>query len=472
METVILKNLVLNEDYARKVVPFLQDEYFHDKSEKTVFNIVSKFLLKYNNIPTKDAVLISLGDDKTLGESEFKKCVAISDEMYKEGEKSDTEWLVEHTEKFCKEKAIYNGIMASIGIIEGKDKEQTQNAIPEIMSKALSVSFDTRVGHDFFEDVDERYEYYHRVEERVPFDLEMFNLITGGGVRKKTLNVVMAASGVGKSAFLCHHAAACLTQNLNVLYITLEMSEEEIAKRIDANLLDTDIHVLEKMPLAMYENKVNNLKKTCRGKLIIKEYPTAAANVTHFRNLMEELKIKKKFKPDIIIVDYLNICSCARFKMGNGMNSYTYVKGIAEELRGLAKQFNVPLWSATQVNREGAKSSDMEMTDTSESFGLPQTTDFFIALIETEELAQNGQLMVKQLKNRGNDTTKNRKFLIGVNKSKMKFYDVENSNNNLVNANNTNEESFGSGSGPLVFSDDFGVKKNKAVNWVFEDAAK
>jgi replicative DNA helicase len=472
METVILKNLVLNEDFARKVVPFLQEEYFQDKAERTVFNIVSKFLLKYNNIPTKDAVLISLGDDKTLGDSEFKKCVAISDEMYKEGEKSDTEWLVEHTEKFCKEKAIYNGIMASIGIIEGKDKEQTQNAIPEIMSKALSVSFDTRVGHDFFEDVDERYEYYHRVEERVPFDLEMFNLITGGGVRKKTLNVVMAASGVGKSAFLCHHAAACLTQNLNVLYITLEMSEEEIAKRIDANLLDTDIHVLEKMPLAMYENKVNNLKKTCRGKLIIKEYPTAAANVTHFRNLMEELKIKKKFKPDIIIVDYLNICSCARFKMGNGMNSYTYVKGIAEELRGLAKQFNVPLWSATQVNREGAKSSDMEMTDTSESFGLPQTTDFFIALIETEELAQNGQLMVKQLKNRGNDTTKNRKFLIGVNKSKMKFYDVENSNNSLVNANNTNEESYGSGSGPLVFSDNFGIKKNKAVNWVFEDAPK
>ena len=472
METVILKNLVLNEDYSRKVVPFLQEEYFQDKAERTVFNIVSKFLLKYNNIPTKDAVLISLGDDKTLADSEFKKCVAISDEMYKEGEKSDTEWLVEHTEKFCKEKAIYNGIMASIGIIEGKDKEQTQNAIPEIMSKALSVSFDTRVGHDFFEDVDERYEYYHRVEERVPFDLEMFNLITGGGVRKKTLNVVMAASGVGKSAFLCHHAAACLTQNLNVLYITLEMSEEEIAKRIDANLLDTDIHVLEKMPLAMYENKVNNLKKTCHGKLIIKEYPTAAANVTHFRNLMEELKIKKKFKPDIIIVDYLNICSCARFKMGNGMNSYTYVKGIAEELRGLAKQFNVPLWSATQVNREGAKSSDMEMTDTSESFGLPQTTDFFIALIETEELAQNGQLMVKQLKNRGNDTTKNRKFLIGVNKSKMKFYDVENSNNNLVNANNTNEESFGSGSGPLVFSDNFGIKKNKAVNWVFEDAPK
>lgn len=472
METVILKNLVLNEDYSRKVVPFLQEEYFQDKAERTVFNIVSKFLLKYNNIPTKDAVLISLGDDKTLGDSEFKKCVAISDEMYKEGEKSDTEWLVEHTEKFCKEKAIYNGIMASIGIIEGKDKEQTQNAIPEIMSKALSVSFDTRVGHDFFEDVDERYEYYHRVEERVPFDLEMFNLITGGGVRKKTLNVVMAASGVGKSAFLCHHAAACLTQNLNVLYITLEMSEEEIAKRIDANLLDTDIHVLEKMPLAMYENKISNLKKTCHGKLIIKEYPTAAANVTHFRNLMEELKIKKKFKPDIIIVDYLNICSCARFKMGNGMNSYTYVKGIAEELRGLAKQFNVPLWSATQVNREGAKSSDMEMTDTSESFGLPQTTDFFIALIETEELAQNGQLMVKQLKNRGNDTTKNRKFLIGVNKSKMKFYDVENSNNNLVNANNTDEESYGSGSGPLVFSDSFGIKKNKAVNWVFEDTAK
>jgi replicative DNA helicase len=470
METVILKNLVLNEDYARKVVPFLQEEYFHDKSEKVVFNIISKFILKYNSIPTKDAVMITLGDESSLGEMEFKKCSSITDEMYKEGEKSDTIWLVENTEKFCKEKAIYNGIMESIGIIEGKDKEKTQNAIPEIMSKALSVSFDTRVGHDFLEDVDERYEYYHRVEEKVPFDLEMFNIITRGGVRKKTLNVVMAASGVGKSAFLCHHAAACLSQNLNVLYITLEMAEEEIAKRIDANLLDTDMHVLEQMPLNQYESKVDTLKRTCRGKLIIKEYPTAAANVTHFRNLMEELKIKKKFTPDVIFVDYLNICSCARFKMGNGMNSYTYVKGIAEELRGLAKQFNVPVWTATQVNREGAKSSDMEMTDTSESFGLPQTADLFFALIETEELAEAGQLIVKQLKNRGNDTTKNKKFLIGVNKSKMKFFDVENSNNNLVNANNTDEEGFGSGSDPITFDSKFSKRKNKVVNWTFEEA--
>lgn len=469
METVILKNLVLNEDYARKVVPFLQEEYFHDKAEKTVFNIVSKFILKYNNIPTKDAVHISLENDTALSEVEFKKCVSISDEMYKQGEMSDTIWLVENTEKFCKEKAIYNGIMESIGIIEGKDKEKTQNAIPEIMSKALSVSFDTRVGHDFLEDVDERYEYYHRVEERVPFDLEMFNVITRGGVRKKTLNVVMAASGVGKSAFLCHHAAACLAQNLNVLYITLEMAEEEIAKRIDANLLNTDIHDLERMPLTQYEGKVDTLRKTCRGKLIIKEYPTAAANVTHFRNLMEELKIKKKFVPDVIFVDYLNICSCARFKLGNGMNSYTYVKGIAEELRGLAKQFNIPLWTATQVNREGAKSSDMEMTDTSESFGLPQTADLFFALIETEELAEAGQLMVKQLKNRGNDTTKNRKFLIGVNKSKMKFFDVENSNNNLVNSNNTDEEGFGSGFDGTTFDPQFGKKKNKVVSWTFEE---
>jgi len=469
METVILKNLVLNEDYARKVVPFLQEEYFHDKAEKTVFNIVSKFILKYNNIPTKDAVHISLENDTALSEVEFKKCVSISDEMYKQGEMSDTIWLVENTEKFCKEKAIYNGIMESIGIIEGKDKEKTQNAIPEIMSKALSVSFDTRVGHDFLEDVDERYEYYHRVEEKVPFDLEMFNVITRGGVRKKTLNVVMAASGVGKSAFLCHHAAACLAQNLNVLYITLEMAEEEIAKRIDANLLNSDMHDLERMPLTQYESKVDNLRKTCRGKLIIKEYPTAAANVTHFRNLMEELKIKKKFAPDVIFVDYLNICSCARFKLGNGMNSYTYVKGIAEELRGLAKQFNVPLWTATQVNREGAKSSDMEMTDTSESFGLPQTADLFFALIETEELAEAGQLMVKQLKNRGNDTTKNRKFLVGVNKSKMKFYDVDNANNNLVNSNNTGEEGFGSGFDGSTFDTQFGKKKNKVVSWTFEE---
>ena len=469
METVILKNLVLNEDYARKVVPFLQEEYFHDKAEKTVFNIVSKFILKYNNIPTKDAIQISLENDTALSEVEFKKCVSISDEMYKPGESSDTVWLVENTEKFCKEKAIYNGIMASIGIIEGKDKEQTQNAIPEIMSKALSVSFDTRVGHDFLEDVDERYEYYHRVEEKVPFDLEMFNVITRGGVRKKTLNVVMAASGVGKSAFLCHHAAACLAQNLNVLYITLEMAEEEIAKRIDANLLNTDMHDLERMPLTQYESKVETLKKTCRGKLIIKEYPTAAANVTHFRNLMEELKIKKKFVPDVIFVDYLNICSCARFKLGNGMNSYTYVKGIAEELRGLAKQFNVPLWTATQVNREGAKSSDMEMTDTSESFGLPQTADLFFALIETEELAEAGNLMVKQLKNRGNDTTKNRKFLVGVNKSRMKFFDVDNANNNLVNSNNTEEEGFGSGFDGSNFDPQFGKKKNKVVSWTFEE---
>lgn len=470
MESVILKNLVLNEDYSRKVVPFLNETYFHDKSEKTVFTIVSSFILKYNNIPTKDAILVSLESCNTLGEMEFKKCVSIADDMFKEGEKSDTAWLVEQTEKFCKEKAIYNGIMESIGIIEGKDKEKTQNAIPEIMSKALSVSFDTRVGHDFLEDVDDRYEYYHRVEEKVPFDLEMFNTITRGGVRKKTLNVVMAASGVGKSAFLCHHAAACLSQNMNVLYITLEMAEEEIAKRIDANLLDSDMHVLEQMPLQQYEAKIENLKKTCRGKLIIKEYPTAAANVTHFRNLLEELKIKKKFVPDVIFVDYLNICSCARFKLGNGMNSYTYVKGIAEELRGLAKQYNVPLWTATQVNREGAKSSDMEMTDTSESFGLPQTADFFVALIENEELAEAGQLMVKQLKNRGNDTVKNRKFLIGVNKSKMKFYDVDNTSNNLVNANNTDDEGVGSGYDGQAFNPAFGKKKNKAVNWTFESA--
>ena len=470
MESVILKNLVLNENYSRKVVPFLREEYFHDKSEKTIFSIVSKFILKYNNIPTKDATLISLEGENSLGESEFKKCVSIVDEMFKEGEQSDTTWLVEQTEKFCKEKAIYNGIMESIGIIEGKDKEKTQNAIPEIMTKALSVSFDTRVGHDFLEDVDSRYEYYHRVEERLPFDLEMFNKITRGGVQKKTLNVVMAASGVGKSAFLCHHAAACLTQNLNVLYITLEMAEEEIAKRIDANLLDTEIHVLEKMPLVQYESKIESLKRTCKGKLIIKEYPTASANVSHFRVLLEELKIKKKFIPDVIFVDYLNICSCARFKFGNGMNSYTYVKGIAEELRGLAKQYNIPLWTATQVNREGAKSSDMEMTDTSESFGLPQTADFFFALIENEELAEGGQLMVKQLKNRGNDTTKNRKFLVGVNKSKMKFFDVDNTNTNLVNSNQTEEEGFGSGSDGMAFNPKFGKKKNKAINWTFEEA--
>jgi replicative DNA helicase len=470
MESVILKNLVLNEDYSRKVVPFLHETYFQNTSEKIVFDIVSKFILKYNNLPTKDAILVSLENQNTLSETDFKKSVSIVDDMFQQTDRTDTQWLIDQTEKFCKEKAIYNGIMESIGIIEGKDKNKTQNAIPEIMSKALSVSFDTRVGHDFLEDVDSRYEYYHRVEEKVPFDLQMFNTITRGGTRKKTLNVVMAASGVGKSAFLCHHAASCLSQNLNVLYITLEMAEEEIAKRIDANLLDCDMHILEQMPLTQYETKVDSFKKLCHGKLIIKEYPTAAANVTHFRNLIEELKIKKKFIPDVIFVDYLNICSCARFKLGNGMNSYTYVKGIAEELRGLAKQYNIPLWTATQVNREGAKSSDMEMTDTSESFGLPQTADFFFALIENEELATAGQLMVKQLKNRGNDTTKNKKFLVGVNKSKMKFFDVDNSNNDLVNSNNTDENGFGSGSDEKTFNPKFSKKKNKAVNWSFEEA--
>jgi archaellum biogenesis ATPase FlaH len=345
--------------------------------------------------------------------------------MYKEGEKSDTTWLVENTEKFCKEKAIYNGIMASIGIIEGKDKEQTQNAIPEIMSKALSVSFDTRVGHDFLEDVDERYEYYHRVEEKVPFDLEMFNVITRGGVRKKTLNVVMAASGVGKSAFLCHHAAACLAQNLNVLYITLEMAEEEIAKRIDANLLNVNLSELQTLTREEYLRKFDVLKDKTQGKLIIKEYPTASAHAGHFRSLLNELKLKKNFTPDIIFIDYLNICCSSRIKMGATVNSYSYIKSIAEELRGLAVEFGVPVVSATQTTRSGFSNTDVGLEDTSESFGLPATADFMFALISTEELEGLGQLMVKQLKNRYNDPTIHKRFIIGIDRAKMRLYDCE-----------------------------------------------
>ena len=371
METVILKNLVLNEDYARKVVPFLQEEYFHDKAEKTVFNIVSKFILKYNNIPTKDAVLISLGDEKGLGEVEFKKCSSITEEMYKEGEKSDTIWLVENTEMFCKEKAIYNGIMESIGIIEGKDKEKTQNAIPEIMSKALSVSFDTRVGHDFLEDVDERYEYYHRVEEKIPFDLEMFNIITRKGVRKKTLNVVMAASGVGKSAFLCHHAAACLSQNLNVLYITLEMAEEEIAKRIDANLLDTDMHVLENMPLTQYESKVDNLKRTCKGKLIIKEYPARSITCNTIKAHIEKMSYKG-IKPDLILIDYAGIIrSTEKYELPRLEMQY-----VIQEIRKMAKELDCPVWTALQSNKDGAKSDIVDLTNMAESYGQAAEADF------------------------------------------------------------------------------------------------
>lgn len=470
METVILKNLVKNEPYARKTTPFLQPEYFHDPLERLLFNYTSHFILKYNNLPTKDAILISFGEAKHLSDKDKIKCLAMIDEMFTETpENTDTVWLIEQTEKFCKNKAIFNALKDSIAIHEGDDKTRETSAIPDILSKALAVTFDTRVGHDFLEDTDARYEYYHRVEERIPFDLEKLNKITRGGVMKKTLNVVMAAPGVGKSAFLCHTAASYLTQNLNVLYITLEMSEEEVAKRIDANLLDIAIPDLERLPFASYGHKIDNLKKTCHGRLMIKEYPTAAANVGHFRNLLDELKIKKKFTPDAIFVDYLNICSSSRFKVGNAVNSYTFIKAVAEELRGLAGAVSVPLWTATQVNREGAKSSDMELTDTSESFGLPATADFMIGLIETEEMAINGEILVKQLKNR-TSSKEDLRFLLGVDKTKMKFCDHDNPTSGIAGTSQSSEIVYASGNSPSTFDGAFSSQKS-IVGWKMAERA-
>ena len=424
IERVILENLLSNEIYTRKVVPFLKEEYFQVKEERILYKLISEFILKYNKLPTKDIVCVDLTNDKSVSQMEHDTIVDMVEELNVTN-KQDEEWLLDETEKFCKDKSIYNAILESIHIIDGKSNSKTKEALPSILSDALAVCFDTNIGHDYIKDAEKRYEFYHTLEKKIPFDLEFFNSITNGGVPSKTLNIVMAGTGVGKSLFLCHQAANCLLQNKNVLYITCEMAEERIAERIDANLMDITMDELKQLPKTMYAKQLFNTTKGVTGKLIIKEYPTATAHVNHFRHLVSELKLKKKFIPDIVFVDYLNICASSRMKQGGSVNSYTYIKSIAEELRGLAVELGVPVFSATQVNRNGFNNTDFGLENTSESFGLPATADFMFALITTEELDKRNQVMVKQLKNRYNDVATNRKFVVGINRAKMKLYNLE-----------------------------------------------
>jgi len=428
LEQAILKNLVYNEEYLRKVLPFLKPEYFSDRTEKTIFNEITSFTETYNTTPAIEAIGIAVKERNTLTDDEVEKCQTYLKEIESNKETStEIQWLVDKTEKFCQEKAIYNAVLGSISILDGKDKQNEKGAIPKILSDALAVSFDTTVGHDYLENSDERYEFYHRKEERIPFDLEYFNKITKGGLPAKTLNIALAGTGVGKSLFMCHVAAGAMVQGKNVLYITLEMAEEKIAERIDANLLNVTLDDLIELPKDMYDKKVARVREKTTGKLIIKEYPTASASTTHFRTLLNELNLKRSFVPDIIFVDYLNICCSSRIKAGANINSYTYVKSIAEELRGLAVEHNVPIVSATQTTRSGFTSSDPGLEDTSESFGLPATADLMFALISSEELEELGQIMVKQLKNRYNDPTYYKRFTVGIDRSKMKLFDIEQS---------------------------------------------
>jgi replicative DNA helicase len=425
IENTILSNLISDEDYGRKTIPYLRSEYFIDGDQKIIFGLIEEYVKKYNKFPNKEALSVDLHDLEGLTDHQFSSIqTKINDLSHSD---VDQEWLLDNTEKFCQDKAIYNAIMDSIRILDDKTGKTSKGMIPEILSKALSVSFDTHIGHDFIDDSDSRFEFYHRTEVRIPFDLEYFNKITKGGVPKKTLNIALAGTGVGKSLFMCHCAAANLTKGNNVLYITLEMAEEKIAERIDANLLDVTIDELGLLPKDTYDKKMNRLKEKTKGKLIIKEYPTASAGSSNFRHLLNELRMKKDFVPDVIYIDYLNICASSRLKYGSNVNSYTYVKAIAEELRGLAVEFNVPIFSATQTTRSGFTNSDVGLEDTSESFGLPATADFMFALISTEELQALNQMMVKQLKNRFSDPSMNKRFVVGIDRARMKLYDVEQS---------------------------------------------
>lgn len=428
LEQTILRTLIQNEDFLRKVLPFVKDEYFFDRTEKIIFKEINDYANKYNSTPSVEAIILSSKENKNLTDEEYKNCETYLQEIEKQNrelEKPKQEWLIDKTEKFCQEKAIYNAVRNSITILEGKDKTNDKGSIPKILSDALAVSFDNSVGHDYLENSDERYEFYHRKEERIPFDLEFFNKITKGGLPAKTLNIALAGTGVGKSLFMCHVAAGCMSQGKNVLYITLEMAEEKIAERIDANLLNVTVDDLMELPKDIYDKKVKRVKEMTTGKLIIKEYPTASASAIHFRTLLNELNLKRNFVPDIIFIDYLNICCSSRIKAGANVNSYTYVKSIAEELRGLAVEFGVPIVSATQTTRSGYTNSDPGLEDTSESFGLPATADLMFALISSEELEALNQIMVKQLKNRYSDPTTHKRFVLGIDRSKMKLYDVE-----------------------------------------------
>ena len=428
LETTILKNLIFNEDYARKILPFIKSEYFTDNTEKLLFEEVNEYINHYKNLPTYESLVINFTESKQLTEQQVRDSIEMLREINSEkDEKSDNAWLIDNTEKFCQDKAIYNAIMKSVRILDNKSESDSKGSIPKLLSDALGVSFDSSVGHDYIDDADNRFDFYHRHETKIPFDLDIFNKITKGGLPQKTLNIALAGTGVGKSLFMCHVAGSCLSQGLNVLYITMEMAEERIAERIDANLLNIDISDLHAISKQDYDRKFSALRVNTQGKLIIKEYPTAAASALHFRALLNELQLKKSFKPDIIFIDYLNICASARIKAGANVNSYSYIKAIAEELRGLAVEFSVPIVSATQTTRSGFTSSDPGLEDTSESFGLPATADFMFALISTEELQQLNQIMIKQLKNRYNDPNTFKRFVIGIDRAKMKLYDVEQS---------------------------------------------
>ena len=423
VETTILRNLLFNNEYCRKVLPFIKTEYFENLHEKVVFEEICKFIVAYEELATKEVLLIETEKRTDITEDTYK---TICDYVSKlDDGHADLEWVTDTTEKWCRDRAIYLALMESIKIADGQDEKKNRDAIPSILQEALAVGFDNNVGHDYLNDFEKRYDFYHKKQEKIPFDLDYFNKITKGGIPNKTLNIILAGTGTGKSLFMCHVAASVLLQGKNVLYITLEMSEEKIAERIDANLLNINIKDIETLPKIMFESKVNAIAKKTQGTLIIKEYPTASAHSGHFRALLNELQLKKSFRPDIIFIDYLNICASSRYKGNLSVNSYSYIKSIAEELRGLAVETNVPIFSATQTTRSGSTNSDPDLTDTSESFGLPATADLMFALISTEELEQLGQIMVKQLKNRYNDPTANKRFVIGIDRSKMRLYDVE-----------------------------------------------
>jgi replicative DNA helicase len=425
LELTILRNLIFNEDYARKVIPFIQPEYYEQRVEKIVFEEIVEFIVKYGSSITIEALNIEIDNRRDLTESENKEIVELLSKL--NDSPVDKQWILDTTEKWCRDRAIYLALMESIHIADGNNEKKNRDAIPSILSDALAVSFDNNIGHDYLQNYEERYEFYHRKEDKIEFDLEYFNKITKGGLPNKTLNIALAGTGVGKSLFMCHIASSALLQGRNVLYITLEMAEERIAERIDANLLNVPIQQLVDLPRSAFEKKVTGIAKKTQGTLVIKEYPTASAHSGHFKALLNELALKKSFRPDIIFIDYLNICSSSRFKSGSNINSYTLVKSIAEELRGLAVEFNVPIVSATQTTRSGFGSSDVELTDTSESFGLPATADLMFALISTEELEGLGQIMVKQLKNRYNDPTIFKRFVVGIDRAKMRLYDCEQS---------------------------------------------
>ena len=438
IEHTILKNLLYNEEYSRKVIPFIKTDYFQEPSQKITFEEIVNFISQYNTQVTVEALLIEIANRKDINDGMLKELQILITNL--EDSPADLQWLFDTTEKWCRDRAIYLALMDSINIADGNDEKKNRDAIPSILSEALAVSFDNNIGHDYFANADERFDFYHQKQDKIPFDLEYFNKITKGGLVNKSLNVALAGTGVGKSLFMCHMASSVLLSGRNVLYITMEMAEEKIAERIDANLLNVPIQEIAELPKQMFDSKVTNLSQKTQGTLIIKEYPTASAHSGHFKALLSELALKKSFRPDIIFVDYLNICASSRYRSNGTVNSYSYIKAIAEELRGLAVEANVPIVSATQTTRSGYGSSDVELTDTSESFGLPATADLMFALISTDELEELGQIMVKQLKNRYNDLSVNKRFVVGIDRAKMRLYDCEQSAQDDILGNSQEEE--------------------------------